>query len=101
MASLGPSEDPVEQLLYGIPAYEILETRGFQVHRVNVHHLKHVPGRKTDVKDCRWIQYLHACGLLSAPFRPEAEMCALRAYLRHRATPVVMGSSAHSRVSRS
>jgi transposase len=72
--------------VYWIPVYEILEARGFQVHLVNARHLKHVPGRKTDVKDCQWIQYLHTCGLLSASFRPEAEMCALRAYLRHRAT---------------
>jgi transposase len=72
--------------IYWIPAYEILEARGFQVYLVNARHLKHVPGRKTDVKDCQWIQYLHTCGLLSASFRPEAEMCALRAYLRHRAT---------------
>jgi transposase len=53
---------------------------------VNARHLKHVPGRKSDVKDCQWIQYLHTCGLLSRSFRPEAEMCALRAYLRHRVT---------------
>jgi transposase len=72
--------------VYWIPVYEILEARGFQVHLVNARHLKHVPGRKTDVKDCQWIQYLHTCGLLSGSFRPEAEMCAVRAYLRHRAT---------------
>jgi transposase len=72
--------------VYWIPVYEILEARGFQVHLVNARHLKHVPGRKSDVKDCQWIQYLHTCGLLSGSFRPEAEMCALRAYLRHRAT---------------
>ena len=71
--------------VYWIPVYEILEARGFQVHLVNARHLKHVPGRKSDVKDCQWIQYLHTCGLLSGSFRPEAEMCALRAYLRHRA----------------
>ena len=52
---------------------------------VNAHHLKHVPGRKSDSKDCQWIQYLPTCGLLSGSFRPEAEMCALRAYVRHRA----------------
>lgn len=34
----------------------------------------------------QWIQYLHTCGLLSGSFRPEAEMCAVRAYSRHRAT---------------
>jgi transposase len=72
--------------VYWIPVYEILEARGFRVHLVNARHLKHVPGRKTDVKDCQWIQYLHTCGLLSASFRPEAEMCAWRAYWRHRAT---------------
>ena len=36
--------------------------------------------------DCQWIQHLYTCGLLSGSFRPEAEMCALQAYLRHRAT---------------
>jgi len=44
-----------------------------------------VPGRKSDVKDCQWIQRLHSYGLLSASFRPEAEMVVLRAYLRQRA----------------
>ena len=72
--------------VYGIPVYEILEARGFQAHLVNARHLKHVPGRKSDAKDCQWIQHLHTCGLLSGSFRPEAELCALRAYLRHRAT---------------
>jgi transposase len=72
--------------VYWIPVYEILEARGFKVHLVNARHLKHVPGRKSDAKDCQWIQHLHTCGLLSGSFRPEAELCALRAYLRHRAT---------------
>jgi transposase len=72
--------------VYWIPVYELLEARGFQVYLVNAQHVKHVPGRKSDIKDCQWLQYLHTCGLLSASFRPEAEMCALRAYLRHRAT---------------
>ena len=68
-----------------IPVYEILEARGFRVDLVNARHLKHVPGRKSEVKDGQWIQYLHTCGLLSGSFRPDAEMCAVRAYLRHRA----------------
>jgi transposase len=71
---------------YWIPVYEMLEARGFRVHLVNARHLKHVPGRKSDVKDCQWIQHLHTCGLLSGSFRQEAEMCAVRAYLRPRAT---------------
>jgi transposase len=69
-----------------IPIDEILEARGFRVYLVHAHQVKHVPGRKSAVKDCQWIQHVHTCGLLSASCRPEAEMCALRAYLRHRAT---------------
>jgi transposase len=72
--------------VYWIPVYEILEARGFQVSVVNARHVKNVPGRKTDEKDCQWIQRLHTYGLLSGSFRPDAEMCALRAYLRHRAS---------------
>jgi transposase len=71
--------------VYWIPVYEILEARGFRAHLVNAHHLTHVPGRKSDVKDCQWMQHLHSCGLLTGSFRPEAELCALRALLRHRA----------------
>lgn len=70
--------------VYWIPIFEILEARGLQVQVVNARHLKNVPGRKSDVQDCQWIQRLHAYGLLGGSFRPEAEICALRAYLRHR-----------------
>ena len=56
-----------------------------QVYLVNARHIKNVPGRKSDVQDCQWIQRLHSYGLLSASFRPEAEMVVLRSYLRHRA----------------
>ena len=71
--------------VYWIPVFEILEARGLKVFLVNAWHLKHVPGRKSDVLDCQWIQKLHSLGLLRGSFRPDAEMCALRAYLRHRA----------------
>ena len=71
--------------VYWIPVFEILEARGLKVYLVNAWHLKHVPGRKSDVLDCQWIRQLHSLGLLRASFRPDAEMCALRAYLRHRA----------------
>ena len=70
--------------IYWIPVYEILEARGFEVFLVNARHIKNVPGRKSDILDCQWIQQLHTYGLLKASFRPEAEMCALRAYIRHR-----------------
>lgn len=71
--------------VYWIPVFELLESCGLDVYLVNAHQLKHVPGRKSDYQDCQWIQKLHTLGLLTASFRPEAEMCALRAYLRHRA----------------
>lgn len=74
--------------VYWIPVYELLEGLGFEVYLVNARHIKNVPGRKSDVQDCQWIQQLHTCGLLSASFRPAAERDALRAYLRHRATLV-------------
>jgi len=70
--------------VYWIPIYELLEERGFEVIVVNARHIKHPPGRKSDVKDCQWIQRLHSYGMLSGSFRPGADMCTLRAYLRHR-----------------
>ncbi|MHB8627845.1 MAG: IS110 family transposase [Aggregatilineales bacterium] len=70
--------------VYWIPGVEILEARGIDVYLVNARHLKGVPGRKSDIADCQWIQKLHALGLLTASFRPDSEMRTLRTYLRHR-----------------
>ena len=71
--------------IYWIPIYEILDDRGFEVKLVNAHHLKNVPGRKSDVQDCQWIQQLHTFGLLRGSFHPDEQMRSLRAYTRHRA----------------
>lgn len=46
--------------------------------------MKNVPGRKTDVSDCQWLQYLHSVGLLRASFRPPAQVCTVRSLWRHR-----------------
>lgn len=70
--------------VYWIPVFEFLEARGFQVAVVNAQHVKHVPGRKSDRQDCQWLQELHSVGLLRGSFRPDAEIVALRAYLRQR-----------------
>lgn len=70
--------------VYWIPLYELLEQRGFQVLLVDPRRLKSVPGRKTDVVDCQWLQQLHTFGLLSAAFRPVEEVVVLRSYLRQR-----------------
>ena len=74
--------------VYWIPPYEILEAAGLRVCLVNSKHVKHVPGRKTDVQDCQWLQYLHSVGLLDPSFRPDAEICAIRSLSRHRASLV-------------
>ena len=70
--------------VYWIPVFQILETYGFEVKLVNARHVKNVPGRKTDVCDCQWLQNLHTYGLLSGSFRPEDQICVLRSYWRHR-----------------
>jgi transposase len=72
--------------VYWIPIYEILEERGLEVLLVNARHVKNVPGRKSDVSDCEWLQELHSVGLLRGSFRPAAEIAALRSYVRHRET---------------
>jgi transposase len=69
--------------VYWIPIMQILEERGLQVYLVNARYAKNVPGRRTDVSDCQWLQYLHSVGLLKASFRPAQEVCAVRS-LRHR-----------------
>ena len=67
-----------------IPAFEVLEARGFDVILVNARYAKNVPGRKTDVSDAGWLRQLHSYGLLRGSFRPAAEIATLRAYLRQR-----------------
>ena len=79
--------------VYWIPIFQILEAYGFDVFLVNARHVKNVPGRKTDVLDCQWIQYLHSVGLLRASFRPDQEICAVRSLLRHRDSMVKAASS--------
>src|SRR5947209_2316889 len=78
--------------VYWIPAYQILESRGFETYLVNAHHVKNVPGRKTDVSDCQWIQYLHSVGLLRSSFRPPGAICAIRSLWRHRASLIQMAA---------
>jgi transposase len=70
--------------VFWIPLYELLESRGFTVHLVNARHVKNVSGRKSDVLDCQWLQQLMSYGLLSGAFRPQEEICVLRAVTRQR-----------------
>lgn len=70
--------------VYWIPLYELLEERGIDVFLVNAQHVHNVPGRKSDVLDCQWLQRLHSFGLLHRSFRPSAAIVELRTYARQR-----------------
>lgn len=79
--------------VYWIPLFQVLEDRGLEVCLVNARHVKNVPGRRTDVSDCQWLQFLHSVGLLRASYRPEQEVCAVRSLLRHRESLVRMAAT--------
>lgn len=64
--------------VYWIPLFELLEQRGFEVKLVDARRVKNVPGRKSDVLDCQWLQQLHTFGLLAGAFRPADQLCILR-----------------------
>ena len=70
--------------VFWIPLAQKLEAAGIEMVLVNAKHLKYVPGRKTDLKDCQWLQQLHSYGLLNGSFRPTQDICALRSLMRHR-----------------
>ena len=73
--------------VYWIAPHEILEAAGFEILLVDTRQLARVPGRdkKTDAKDCEWIQRLHSCGLLRGSFRPPEAICMLRTLVRDKA----------------
>ena len=70
--------------VYWIPVFEVLEQHGLTVWLVDARQLKYVPGRKSDVQDCQWLQKLMSLGLLRAAWRPAAEVCVVRAVARQR-----------------
>jgi transposase len=70
--------------VYWIPVFEVLEQRGLKVWLVDARQLKYVPGRKSDVQDCQWLQKLMSFGLLRAAWRPDGEVCVVRAVARQR-----------------
>lgn len=74
--------------VYWIPLFEILDNRRFKVVLANARQIRNVPGRKTDMLDCQWLQLLHACGLIRGSFRPSDDICRLRALIRERNTMV-------------
>jgi transposase len=79
------------------PIYNILEGR-CTVLLVNAHHVKHLPGRKTDVKDSQWLAQLLQCGLLQGSFIPERAQREWRELTRQRAQLVNQHSSVINRI---
>jgi transposase len=65
--------------VYWIPLFEELEARGLHCCLISAQSIKRVPGRKSDVLDCQWIQPSY--GLLAGSFRPDADSVALRTRL--------------------
>jgi transposase len=80
--------------VFWIPLFQILEAHGLEVCLVNARYYQNVPGRRTDVSDCQWLQYLHSVGLLRPSFRPADQVCVLRSLVRHRDS-LIQSASTH------
>jgi transposase len=79
--------------VYWVVLYDLLEQAGIEVFLVNPVETKNVPGRKTDVQDCQWIQQLHSYGLLRKSFIPDQMIRELRVYVRLREDHISMASA--------
>lgn len=79
--------------VYWYCLYEMLDLAGIEVYLVNGGHVKNVPGRKSDVQDCQWLQELHSYGLLRKSFIPTDIIRQLRTYTRLREDHIEMGTS--------
>lgn len=83
--------------VYWKPVWHIL-CEQFKLMLVNAQHIKHVPGRKTDVKDCQWIAQLLQCGLLRASFVPERPQQQWRDLTRLRSQLVARKAQTSNRI---
>lgn len=87
--------------VYWIPAYEVLEQRGLKVWLVDARQMKYVPGRKSDVQDCQWLQKLMSLGFLRAAWRPDGEICVVRSVARQREVLLIEQASWVQRMQKS
>lgn len=78
--------------VYWISLYDILDQSGFDVFLVKSSQAKAIPGRKTDVQDCQWIQQLHSYGLLRSSFIPPQHIRTLRSFVRQRRVNLQLAS---------
>jgi transposase len=85
LAGLGVTDAAMESTgVYWWPVYHALAGEQIEVCVCNAAHMRNVPGRKTDLRDCQWIAELHEHGLVRPSFIPAAEVAALRQRTRHR-----------------
>ena len=79
--------------VYWIALYQLLQEHGINVCLVNPKEVKQVKGRKTDVRDCQWIQKLFSSGLVQESFIPKGKLYELRMMVRERDDIISMGST--------
>jgi transposase len=84
--------------IYWQNLYAVLISRGFHVILCNGKFTKNIKGKKTDIKDCQWIQKLHSLGLLSSSFLPDGKTEQLRTYCRQRASLLHFSASASKKM---
>jgi transposase len=85
LAGQGVTDAAMESTgVYWWPVYHALAQAGIEVCVCNAAHMRNVPGRKTDLRDCQWIAELHEHGLLRPSFIPAAQVAALRQRTRYR-----------------
>ena len=102
LAELGVSDAAMEPAgVYWWPVYHALAQAGtIGVCVCNAAHMRNVPGRKTDVRDCQWIAELHEHGLLRPSFIPGQQVAALRARTRYRKKLIEHRASEGQRLSK-
>ena len=80
--------------VYWSPVYDALECAGIKPVLADTRQVHMVPGRKSDVQDCQWLQRLHSCGLIRGAFRPPERFNAVRTVIREKANVVAMRTQA-------
>ena len=101
LAELGVTDAAMESTgVYWWPVYHALAQAGIVVCVCNAAHMRNVPGRKTDLRDCQWIAELHEHGLLRPSFIPSAEVSGLRQRTRYRKKLIEARTSEGQRLSK-
>lgn len=101
LADAGVTDTAMESTgVYWWPVYHALTQARIDVCVCNAAHMRNVPGRKTDLRDCQWIAELHEFGLLRPSFIPSAEVAALRQRTRYRKKLIEQRASEGQRLSK-